>query len=130
MKLLVLHPCPPSVRQDADAHPVEVKVASKGEGLYSCSYTPVTPLKHTVAVAWGGVSVPKSPFRVSSQSQHPVRAGSDIPDKSGPESGDAVDSAQRVVVVQAEPTVPEERPAAAKKPLIIITTCVEERYSY
>ncbi|XP_029007336.1 filamin-B isoform X2 [Betta splendens] len=58
--------------QHADAHPVEVKVASKGDGLYACSYTPVTPLKHTVNVAWGGVSVPKSPFRVNvGKGSHP-----------------------------------------------------------
>ncbi|KAM3621534.1 uncharacterized protein V6R79_012576 [Siganus canaliculatus] len=58
--------------QDADGLPVEVKVRSKGEGLYSCCYTPSSPLKHTVAVAWGGVSVPNSPFRVNvGKGSHP-----------------------------------------------------------
>ncbi|XP_056248241.1 filamin-B isoform X2 [Seriola aureovittata] len=58
--------------QDAEGLPVEVKVRSKGEGLYSCSYTPTSPLKHTVAVAWGGVSVPNSPFRVNvGKGSHP-----------------------------------------------------------
>ncbi|KAF1391122.1 hypothetical protein PFLUV_G00038600 [Perca fluviatilis] len=58
--------------QDAEGLPVEVKVRSKGEGLYSCSYTPASPLKHTVAVAWGGVSVPNSPFRVNvGKGSHP-----------------------------------------------------------
>lgn len=139
-----------SVCQDADGHPVEVKVRSKGDGLYSCSYTPITPLKHTVAVAWGGVSIPKSPFRVSSQSQHPVTAGSDIPAKSGDpvqaESVNAVDldglfKAEHIRIVQSEPTVVEKRfekvqskcndvISKAKKPLIIITTYIEERYTY
>uniref|UniRef100_A0A3Q1HBS1 Calponin-homology (CH) domain-containing protein n=1 Tax=Anabas testudineus TaxID=64144 RepID=A0A3Q1HBS1_ANATE len=58
--------------QDADGHPVEVKVKSKGDKLYSCSYTPTSALKHTVAVTWGGVSIPKSPFRVNvGKGSHP-----------------------------------------------------------
>lgn len=51
--------------QDADGLPVEVKVRSKGDGLYRCAYTPTSPLKHTVSVTWGGVSIADSPFRVS-----------------------------------------------------------------
>ncbi|XP_019734990.1 filamin B a isoform X4 [Hippocampus comes] len=58
--------------QDAEGLPVEVKVRSKGEGQYSCSYTPASALKHTLAVAWGGVSVPGSPFRVNvGKGSHP-----------------------------------------------------------
>ncbi|KAK2861659.1 hypothetical protein Q5P01_001192 [Channa striata] len=58
--------------QDAEGRPVDVKVKSKGDGLYSCSYTPTSPLKHTVAIAWGGVSIPKSPFRVNvGKGSHP-----------------------------------------------------------
>ncbi|KAK5871946.1 hypothetical protein PBY51_012685 [Eleginops maclovinus] len=58
--------------QDAEGLPVEVKVRSKGDGLYSCSYTPNSPLKHTIAVTWGGVSVPNSPFRVNvGKGSHP-----------------------------------------------------------
>ncbi|XP_061796901.2 filamin-B isoform X1 [Nerophis lumbriciformis] len=58
--------------QDAEGLPVEVKVRSKGEGLYSCSYTPTSALKHTVAVAWGGISIPNSPFRVNvGKGSHP-----------------------------------------------------------
>uniref|UniRef100_A0A8C2H6K3 Filamin B n=1 Tax=Cyprinus carpio TaxID=7962 RepID=A0A8C2H6K3_CYPCA len=45
--------------------PVDVKVKSKGDNVYSCSYTPTSPIKHTLAVTWGGVSVPSSPFRGS-----------------------------------------------------------------
>uniref|UniRef100_UPI003AAAA42C filamin-B-like n=1 Tax=Centroberyx gerrardi TaxID=166262 RepID=UPI003AAAA42C len=58
--------------QDAEGLPVEVKVRSKGEGLHSCCYTPASPLKHTLAVAWGGVGVPGSPFRVGvGRGSHP-----------------------------------------------------------
>ncbi|XP_065811298.1 filamin-B isoform X2 [Labrus bergylta] len=58
--------------QDAEGLPVEVKVRSKGDGLYSCSYTPASPLKHTVSVAWGGVSILNSPFRVNvGKGSHP-----------------------------------------------------------
>ncbi|XP_054866408.1 filamin-B isoform X1 [Amphiprion ocellaris] len=58
--------------QDAEGLPVEVKVRSKGDGMYSCSYTPSSPLKHTVAVAWAGVSIHNSPFRVNvGKGSHP-----------------------------------------------------------
>uniref|UniRef100_A0A667XLF9 Filamin B n=1 Tax=Myripristis murdjan TaxID=586833 RepID=A0A667XLF9_9TELE len=58
--------------QDAEGLPVEVKVRSKGEGVYACSYAPASPLKHTVAVAWAGVGVPGSPFRVNiGKGSHP-----------------------------------------------------------
>lgn len=124
---------------------------SKGEGLYSCSYTPARPLKHTVAVAWGGVGVPNSPFRVSSQSQHPVTTGRDV----RPRSGDLFEAKCATVVereplpktksarvvVQSEANVSERsikmaKPKAAdarsksKKPLIIITTYTEKRYNF
>ncbi len=138
------------VCQDAEGLPVEVKVRSKGDGLYSCSYTPTSSLKHTVAVAWGGVSIPNSPFRVSSQSQHPVKTGSYILLKSEDpveaESAKVTRSEtlvtlERTKVVQSESTVPEESfktvqskhkdaSSKSKKPLIIITTYTEERYSF
>ncbi|XP_038164689.1 filamin-B isoform X2 [Cyprinodon tularosa] len=58
--------------QDAEGLPVEVKVKSKGEGLYQCSYTPSSSLKHTVSITWGGVSIPNSPFRVNvGKGSHP-----------------------------------------------------------
>lgn len=123
---------------------------SKGDRLYSCSYTPASPLKHTVAIAWGGVSIPKSPFRVSSQSQHPVTPLSDMPPKSGDAvkaeivaavESDGLFKAEHINVVQTEPIIPEKRfekvqtqykdvSSKTKKPLIIITTYIEERYSY
>lgn len=138
-----------SVCQDGDGHPVEVKVKSKGDGLYSCSYTPTSPLKHTLAVAWGGVGIPKSPFRVSSQSLHPVTAGNvsllkpEDPVKRVSANiiqSDALVKAEYVKVVQTESTVPEGEfekvqpkytnlSGKTKKPIIIITTSVEERYN-
>ncbi|XP_056130431.1 LOW QUALITY PROTEIN: filamin-B [Lampris incognitus] len=58
--------------QDAEGAPVDVKVRNKGDGVYSCSYTPTSPLKHTVAITWGGTSVPNSPFRVNiGKGSHP-----------------------------------------------------------
>ncbi|XP_075880927.1 filamin B a isoform X2 [Nelusetta ayraudi] len=60
--------------QDAEGLPVEVKVKSKGDGIYACSYTPASSLKHTVAITWGGVSIPKSPFRVNvGKGSHPSK---------------------------------------------------------
>lgn len=119
---------------------MEVKVRSKGDGLYACSYTPASSLKHTLAITWGGVSIPNSPFRVSSQSQHPVTKWSQILCK----SGDLVKvenvkserfKAERVEVVQSELTEtaqPERKDASTKtkRPLIIITTYTEERFSF
>ncbi|XP_064160248.1 filamin-B isoform X2 [Anguilla rostrata] len=58
--------------QTAEGDTVDVKVKNKGDGTYACSYTPTTPVKHTVAVAWGGVNVPNSPFRVNiGKGSHP-----------------------------------------------------------
>ncbi|XP_014344981.1 filamin-B [Latimeria chalumnae] len=60
--------------QDAEGKPVNVQMKNKGDGTYTCSYTPVKPIKHTVAVAWGGVNVPNSPFRVNiGQGSHPQK---------------------------------------------------------
>ncbi|KAI1890363.1 hypothetical protein AGOR_G00152960 [Albula goreensis] len=58
--------------QAAEGDRVDVKVKNKGDGTYACSYTPTTPAKHTVTVAWGRVSVPNSPFRVNiGKGSHP-----------------------------------------------------------
>lgn len=51
--------------------PLDVKTKSKGDGVYTCLYTPTEAVKHTVSVWWGGVSVPNSPFRVSSPTPEP-----------------------------------------------------------
>ncbi|XP_062843022.1 filamin-B isoform X2 [Trichomycterus rosablanca] len=58
--------------QNLDGEPIDVKVKNKGNDVYSCSYTPTSAVKHTVAVTWGGVSVPNSPFRVNvGKGSHP-----------------------------------------------------------
>lgn len=105
---------------------MEVKVRSKGDGLYSCSYAAASPLKHTVAVTWGGVSVPNSPFRVSSQSQHhelPVKAGGGVPVVVQSEASVRAEYVKVVTEGSSEPPV-----QVKKKPLIIITY-VEEMHS-
>ncbi|XP_066527398.1 filamin-B [Hoplias malabaricus] len=58
--------------QNSDGEPIDVKVRNKGDNVYACSYTPTAAVKHTVAVTWGGVSVPSSPFRVNvGKGSHP-----------------------------------------------------------
>ncbi|XP_071982752.1 filamin-B isoform X2 [Engystomops pustulosus] len=58
--------------QDVEGNPVDINTRSKPDGTYVCSYNPVKPIKHTIAVTWGGVSVPSSPFRVNiGQGSHP-----------------------------------------------------------
>ncbi|KAI4879622.1 hypothetical protein NFI96_025042 [Prochilodus magdalenae] len=60
------------IAQNGDGEPIDVKVRSKGENVYACSYTPTSAVKHTVAVTWAGVSVPNSPFRVQvGKGSHP-----------------------------------------------------------
>ncbi|KAM6979784.1 LOW QUALITY PROTEIN: filamin B a [Aplochiton taeniatus] len=62
------------ILQDANGVHVDVKVNSKGEGVYSCSYTPTSALKHTATVTWAGTSVPNSPFRVGvGKGSHPQK---------------------------------------------------------
>ncbi|KPP72462.1 filamin-B-like, partial [Scleropages formosus] len=60
--------------QDADGNAVDVKVKNGGDGTFACSYTPKSPMKHTVAVAWAGVGVANSPFRVNvGKGSHPSK---------------------------------------------------------
>ncbi|XP_074525668.1 filamin B a [Halichoeres trimaculatus] len=60
--------------QDGEGVPVDVKVKSKSDGQHTCSYTPTSALKHTVSIAWGGVSIPNSPFRVNvGKGSHPKK---------------------------------------------------------
>ncbi|CAH1784407.1 unnamed protein product [Owenia fusiformis] len=49
---------------DVDYNPIECTVKDNGNGTYNCQYIPKRNVKHTVSVAWGGCSVPNSPFRV------------------------------------------------------------------
>lgn len=142
--LVCLFPSLLSICQDAEGLPVVVNTRNKSDGVYLCSYTPTTPFKHTLAITWGGVSIPNSPFRVSSQSQQPVTTVNKFPPKSKDLVG--VDSAgvhnseylvkpERFKVVQSEPTVMAQRKCddmgrKSKKPLVIITTYTEERYNF
>lgn len=119
---------------------MEVKVTSKGDGLHSCSYTPVSPIKHTLAITWGGVGIPKSPFRVSSQSQRRVTTGGSslarAPGRAALVCARDVDpeflfKAERIEVVSGSAeTVQPRTKDKPKKPLIIIVTCTEEKYSF
>lgn len=49
---------------DANYKAVEVVVKDNRDGTFSCKYNPKSPVKHTIIITWGGVSIPKSPFRV------------------------------------------------------------------
>jgi len=53
--------------EDANGEPLDIKVKDNGDGTYTCQFKPKEPIKHTVIVTYGGVNVPKSPFRVSRQ---------------------------------------------------------------
>lgn len=115
-----------SARQDAEGLPVEVKVTSKGDGLYACSYTPASAIKHTLAVTWGGVGIPSSPFRVSFQSQHPVSGAGGAPEFLYKAERIKISESDAAQIVQAGS---REVAREAKKPVIVIVTYTEERYS-
>ncbi|XP_020655556.3 filamin-B isoform X1 [Pogona vitticeps] len=58
--------------QDGDGNPIDIQMKNKPEGIYACSYIPTKPIKHTIAVTWGGANVPNSPYRVHiGQGSHP-----------------------------------------------------------
>ncbi|KAM3832299.1 LOW QUALITY PROTEIN: filamin-C [Vipera latastei] len=58
--------------QDAEGVPIDVKVKDNGNGTFSCVYVPTKAIKHTLIISWGGVNIPKSPFRVSvGEGSHP-----------------------------------------------------------
>ncbi|XP_053890944.1 filamin-B isoform X4 [Malaclemys terrapin pileata] len=60
--------------QDAEGSPIDIHVKSNPDGICACSYMPVKPIKHTIAVVWGGVNVPNSPYRVLiGQGSHPQK---------------------------------------------------------
>lgn len=50
--------------QDGEGQPIDIQMKTRMDGTYACSYTPVKPIKHTIAVVWGGVNIPHSPYRV------------------------------------------------------------------
>lgn len=49
---------------DENCKPVDVKVVDLKDGTYKATYKPTKTNKHTVQVNYGGVAIPKSPFRV------------------------------------------------------------------
>ena len=49
---------------DADSNAVEVKVTDNKNGTYTCSYTPTKSVVYTICIAYGGVAIPKSPYKV------------------------------------------------------------------
>ncbi|VEL12899.1 unnamed protein product, partial [Protopolystoma xenopodis] len=58
-------PAPLTVEcRNNEGEPVPLKVRDNGDGTYTCLYTPTVPKKHTVLVSFGGVNIPRSPFRV------------------------------------------------------------------
>ncbi|XP_015274500.1 PREDICTED: filamin-C [Gekko japonicus] len=58
--------------QDAEGVPINIKVKDNGDHTFSCVYVPTKPIKHTIIISWGGVNIPKSPFRVSvGEGSHP-----------------------------------------------------------
>ena len=121
------------VLQDAEGVPVAVKVKSKGDGLYSCSYTPATALKHTLAVTWGNTSIPNSPFRVSSQSQppiaaehvHVVQSNIGVKERAKVFQSDLGILAKESKTNQSKGLVPQVK---QKRALIIILTSTEDRW--
>lgn len=50
--------------QDAEGCPIDIKVKDNGDGTYHCVYVPTKAIKHTIIITWGGVTTPRSPFRV------------------------------------------------------------------
>lgn len=118
---------------------MEVKVKSKGDGVYACSYTPASPLKHTLAITWGGVSVPKSPFRVSGQSQLALETGPFVLSKpKNPTKVVEVNPLENALKAETLQVVQSERTRltrttytiesqTTKRPLMVIITYTEER---
>lgn len=53
---------------DVDLKPIPVEVQDKKDGTFLCKYMPKKSCKHTITITWGGVQIPNSPFRVSTES--------------------------------------------------------------
>ncbi|GFV00221.1 filamin-A [Trichonephila clavipes] len=50
---------------DDDLKPVELKITDNKDGTFKAQYRPVKNSKHTIQVNYGGVAIPKSPFRIN-----------------------------------------------------------------
>ncbi|XP_077196543.1 filamin-C isoform X2 [Paroedura picta] len=60
--------------QDAEGVPINIKVKDNSDHTFSCVYVPTKPIKHTIIISWGGVNIPKSPFRVAvGEGSHPSK---------------------------------------------------------
>ncbi|XP_063517100.1 filamin-B isoform X4 [Pongo pygmaeus] len=60
--------------QDGEGQRIDIQMKNRMDGTYACSYTPVKAIKHTIAVVWGGVNIPHSPYRVNiGQGSHPQK---------------------------------------------------------
>uniref|UniRef100_A0A8C8SPR0 Filamin C n=1 Tax=Pelusios castaneus TaxID=367368 RepID=A0A8C8SPR0_9SAUR len=60
--------------QDAEGLPIDIKIKDNGDNTFRCVYVPTKPIKHTIIISWGGVNIPKSPFRVAvGEGSHPEK---------------------------------------------------------
>lgn len=50
---------------DGAYKPVPVQIKDNKDRTYKCTYTPESPLRHTVQVNYGGLATPNSPYKVS-----------------------------------------------------------------
>jgi len=50
---------------DVDSNVVDVKITDNKDSTYTCRYTPTKAVMHTICISYGGVAIPKSPFKVS-----------------------------------------------------------------
>ena len=50
---------------DADCNPIDVVMKDNKDGTFFCRYMPKRPIKHTIIISYDGVSIPNSPYRVS-----------------------------------------------------------------
>jgi filamin len=58
--------------KDSNGNDVPVQVIDNKNGTYTCIYVPLKSQKHTVIVSYGGINIPKSPWRILVQEDsHP-----------------------------------------------------------
>ncbi|XP_038047790.1 filamin-B-like isoform X7 [Patiria miniata] len=50
---------------DQQGNKIKPDIKDNKNGTFTVSYTPTRPLKHNVAVTWGEVSIPESPFKIN-----------------------------------------------------------------
>ena len=58
--------------KDSDGNDIPVQVIDNKNGTFTCIYVPEKPQKHTIIVSYGGINIPKSPWRIMVQEDsHP-----------------------------------------------------------